>query len=219
MPGPCHPLNPWGTMMRNIFKFIRSMNFNGLTISVENEFLKVEPRSLLTDNIREEIKKYKTEIVGALLGTAADSIHGGNEIPDSSCWGCAHYDGLGSAWPGMCRHSYPSREIDTNPDNGCRFFVKAIQGCMNAWAPRITTNNLPSPVAISWLAENKKALRGHGWTMSELYRRNKSKRGLAWLGLWQRTDLEVSLLSCGVIQFYLKDREIIQTARPKKLTI
>ena len=63
--------------MQNIFKFIRSMNFKGLSLSVENGFLKVTPRSLLTDNIRAKVKKHKAEIIDALLAAVAGR----------SCWG------------------------------------------------------------------------------------------------------------------------------------
>lgn len=54
----------------------------------------------------------------------------------------------------------------------------------------------------------------HGWTATELYRRNKS-RGLSWISLWQRADLEVSLLNDGIILFSFKNGGAPQTARPR----
>lgn len=203
--------------MQNIFKLIRSMNFKGLSLSVENGFLKVEPRSLITDSIRAKVKKHRAGIISALSGTPLDPFHGGTEIPSHSCWACGHYDGRGSAWPGMCQSSYPSKEIDTNPDDGCRYFVKVGQGAMKASAPRVTRKNSLSLVAVSWLAENKKALKDYGWTMPELYRRNKWKRGIAWLKIWDKKGLSVDISPDGCMVFSFpgtNGRMIRQTARP-----
>jgi hypothetical protein len=75
-----------------------------------------------------------------------------------------------------------------------------------------------SPVALKWLRENRQALQCNGWSMAELYRRNKS-RGIAWVGLWDQTGLSVAIESGGVISFNFltaTGQRIRQTAWPKK---
>jgi hypothetical protein len=74
-----------------------------------------------------------------------------------------------------------------------------------------------SPVALSWLAENRVQLKAAGWTGRELYRRNKSK-GIAWCSLWDQPFLKVFLHDNGVMQFecVIAGKDIIQTARPMK---
>jgi hypothetical protein len=78
--------------------------------------------------------------------------------------------------------------------------------------------NRISPVALSWLAENRKALQCNCWTMAELYRRNKS-RGIAWVSLWDQPGLDVVIESSGAISFHFltaTGQKIRQTAWPKK---
>jgi hypothetical protein len=75
-----------------------------------------------------------------------------------------------------------------------------------------------SPVAVKWLAGNRQALKAAGWTMRELYRRNRSK-GLAWVSLWDQPGLSVALESGGVISFHFlttTGQKIRQTAYPRK---
>lgn len=79
---------------------------------------------------------------------------------------------------------------------------------------KLTKPKRPSRAALAWLADNKENLSRHGWTKPELYRRNKSKQGIAWLSIWEKPLMEVSLQENGVIRF--KDRDIIQTARPTR---
>jgi hypothetical protein len=72
-----------------------------------------------------------------------------------------------------------------------------------------------SPVALSWLRKNRVQLHRDGWSMAELYRRNKSG-GIAWAGLWEQPLLKAYLLDNGVIEFesVIAGKDIIQTARP-----
>ncbi|MBV5339416.1 MAG: hypothetical protein J0665_07640 [Deltaproteobacteria bacterium] len=73
-------------------------------------------------------------------------------------------------------------------------------------------------IAISWLAVNRAHLKAAGWTMRELYRRNKSK-GIAWAGLWDMPGLTVTIEGSGCISFYFQaatGQKIKQTAWPKK---
>jgi hypothetical protein len=72
-----------------------------------------------------------------------------------------------------------------------------------------------SPVALEWLREHHQALQAAGWTMRELYRRNRSK-GLAWSGIWDQPLLKVYLHDNGIIEFesVIAGKDIIQTARP-----
>lgn len=74
----------------------------------------------------------------------------------------------------------------------------------------------PSPLALEWLRVHKNVLLLAGWTAPELYRRDKS-RGLAWVSLWDKESLEVSIKEDGVIVFQFQSatkRTITQTARP-----
>jgi hypothetical protein len=72
-----------------------------------------------------------------------------------------------------------------------------------------------SPVALSWLAENKVQLRRHGWTMAELYRRNISP-GIAFSPIWEKPFLKATLLDSGAIEFEFIDggKDCINKAYP-----
>ncbi len=193
--------------MQNTYEFLRCLASLGISVSLQGNRLKVVPKELLNDEIREEIKKHRDEIVEAL------SI----VVPEQS--------------------REEAKGIDFNtvaPNSGSQLFVEPLQGTRDATRiersvvtktehvtldrARRTEVKLPSPVALAWLKKNKEALRCNGWTAAELFRRNKSKQGLAWIGIWQRIDLEPLLLAGGVIQFFLKDRGTIQTARPKDMS-
>ena len=76
-------------------------------------------------------------------------------------------------------------------------------------------NKRPSPVALSWLHEHRQRAKAAGWTMRELYRRNKSP-GICWCSLWDKPFFKAFLHDDGVIEFEFIDggRDVIQTARP-----
>jgi len=71
-----------------------------------------------------------------------------------------------------------------------------------------------SPVALSWLREQRQALKAAGWTMRELCRRNRGK-GLAWAGIWDIADMTATLQE-GMIVIDFRDggKVVRQTARP-----
>lgn len=73
------------------------------------------------------------------------------------------------------------------------------------------------PAAVAWLKAHRDELRQSGWTAPELWRRNRSI-GIAWVGLWERPGLAVSLEAGGVIAVFFESsgRTIRQTARPMK---
>ncbi|MBV5341768.1 MAG: hypothetical protein J0665_19815 [Deltaproteobacteria bacterium] len=83
-----------------------------------------------------------------------------------------------------------------------------------AFNPAKMTSQI-SPVALSWLAENRVRLKDAGWTGRELYRRNKSK-GICWCTLWSEPFIKPYLHETGVIEFecVIAGKDIIQTARP-----
>lgn len=68
-----------------------------------------------------------------------------------------------------------------------------------------------------WLNPNLSDLRAAGWTRPELFRRNRNRRGLAWLPLWADPDVTPALTAGGAVQFTIRrrDRTCIQTARPQ----
>ena len=74
-----------------------------------------------------------------------------------------------------------------------------------------------SPVALGWLCGHWPELKDAGWTSPELWRRDKS-RGLAWLLIWDRPGLDISLSNNGGIVFqYINETggAITQTAFPR----
>jgi hypothetical protein len=72
-----------------------------------------------------------------------------------------------------------------------------------------------SPVAVEWLREHRQALKAAGWTMRELYRRNRS-RGLAWARVWDKMGMTATLQGEVItITFDDNGRTIKQTARPR----
>lgn len=232
--------------MQYTFKYLRYLFSKGISVSLADGFLKVEPRALLTNEVKAELKKYKAKIVEALLSAEADKPQKNSETSTPSCWDCRYYDGRGSTWPGKCRYfellEQETREIDfnsVNPDKGCRFFLKTTQGSDTIESVKlddqslVTQTNviagnlrrpqtkLPSPVALLWLLEHREALDKAGWMRPELYRRNKSKRGIAWLELWDKPFFMAYLHDSGVIEFEcnINGRDFFQTARPQKKTI
>lgn len=265
--------------MRFTSDFLSALAHQGVSVSLVGGKIKVVPRHLVTDKVRQTILQHKPEIIKMLTSgdcpprdeqnitedTTSPAIEadpwdwlrpaselapcyaGKSETP--SCFTCAHYDGKGASWPGMC--CYPQNlgrvalEIDWNvvdPAHGC--------GCYNPDVARITARDKEfdervaqernqcldgpshddraeaqhplnresiSPVALTWLLEHRQQLKTAGWTVAEIYRRNKS-RGIAWCGLWEQPFLKVTLLESGVIEFeaVISGKDIVQTARPMK---
>ncbi|MDA3832350.1 MAG: hypothetical protein PF495_03040 [Spirochaetales bacterium] len=174
-----------------------------------------------------------------------DSQEWGNISCDHlpSCFSCHHYDGKGTAWPGMCRYfetiGESAKEIDSgvvDVDNGCKCYkARAVEPVASnthrpqrgddlRWMPPTDSSptkskakkKKPSPVAINWLKDHRQELKSKGWTMPELYRRNKSQ-GLAWVALWNKKTPEITIKTDGVIVFqYFNNarQKITQTARP-----
>ena len=70
-------------------------------------------------------------------------------------------------------------------------------------------------VALTWLNEHRTRLKAAGWTGRELYRRNKSK-GLLWMSIWGRPNLQISITPHGIIEFWFAEHRkmVRQTARP-----
>jgi len=102
----------------------------------------------------------------------------------------------------------------------CASLLLEKQGKMDHVAaskkPCRKVKSLPSPVALAWLHEHRQALDVAGWTRSELYRRNKSNRGIAWYLIWDKPFLLAYLHESGVIEFEFSDggRDVFQTAHP-----
>ncbi len=72
--------------------------------------------------------------------------------------------------------------------------------------------------AVKWLKENRAALRAQGWTPQELYRANRSKKGIVFLRLWNNDSLDVSIGKGGRIVFSFTNgtgQIITQTAAPQ----
>jgi len=68
------------------------------------------------------------------------------------------------------------------------------------------------------LNDHKDVLRLAGWTARELYRRDKSK-GLAWVAIWDKEALKITVNDDGVIAFLFQsatNQAVTQTARPIK---
>jgi len=156
------------------------------------------------------------------------------------CFDCGYYDGKGSAWPGVCRYfetvGQTAKEIDFNkvdPLHGCGFYAvrqNTHDFCFNdspfeesgspscddkPVARPITCREKISPVALEWLREQRQALKVAGWTMAELYRRNKS-RGIAWARVWDKMGMTATLQGEVItITFDDNGRTIKQTARPR----
>jgi len=118
--------------MQNTFEIIQGLKKQGIFLSLFQGRLKVEPKALITDDIRAAIKSHRDGITQALQKTLP-----GESLPVPSCWTCRHFDGSSFSWPGMCRYFGgvdSLKEIDTSlvdPDKGCRFYLpqkKPING-------------------------------------------------------------------------------------------
>jgi hypothetical protein len=221
--------------MQNTSDFIKSLLGDGITVSLVDGLLKVEPKSLITEEIRTGIKKHKVMLIEALR-------HGRRAAKKNSCWTCCHYEEGGASWPGMCRYferlGHEAKESDfksVDSDQGCRFFLDSLQAAGMAQStndqaqgtpttqsqPQKTAGRnvkLPSPVALSWLLEHRQALDDAGWTREELYSRKKYQTGIVWFGLWEEAFSMAYLHEDGTIEFEcsMNGRDFFQTARPKK---
>jgi hypothetical protein len=139
--------------MQSTSELLTALSGQGITVSlVGGDKLKVEPRRLITDEVKGFIGQHKTEIIEALStcaqkgGGHVEPVNGEvNTIPVSvhpptvaeqsapnsrGCFQCGHYDGIGAAWPGMCRFfetiGDSAKEIDFNvvdPLTGCKCFM------------------------------------------------------------------------------------------------
>jgi len=251
--------------MQSTSELFTALSGQGITISLVGDKLKVEPRKLVTEEVKEIVAQHKAEIIESLrLAAVMIPAAEGNPwdwvrpISDRqpcyagkdqgpSCFSCKSYDGKGSSWPGLCR--YPESmgrvalEIDWNvvdPGHGCGCYepdAKRIAArdkkpgfCFNdSWGEKssgspscddkpvvrpIPCREKISPVALSWLREQRQALKAAGWTMRELCRRNRGK-GLAWAGIWDIADMTATLQE-GMIVIDFRDggKVVRQTARP-----
>lgn len=68
----------------------------------------------------------------------------------------------------------------------------------------------------TWLRPLLSELTQAGWSRPELFRRNRARRGIAWLPLWADKDVTANLTAEGFIRFTIArgDRTCMQTSRP-----
>ena len=80
-------------------------------------------------------------------------------------------------------------------------------------------NRQPSPIALEWLLEHRRALLDAGWTLSELFDRRRYRQGLAFLGLWEEAFSQAYLHENGEIEFELSrhGRDYFQRSRPRAM--
>jgi len=116
--------------MQSTSKLLLALSRQGVTVSLVGGKLKVEPRLLITDEVKKDIGRHKAEIIATLTdGMGCQSTP--PSTPDSQgCFECSYYDGKGTGWPGMCRYfetiGKPTKEIDFNvvdPLSGCKCFL------------------------------------------------------------------------------------------------
>lgn len=82
---------------------------------------------------------------------------------------------------------------------------------------QVSPSDLVAFVAgFTWLLPRLSALTLTGWTRPELFRRNRARRGIAWLALWADKDASAHLAADGCIRFTITrgGRTCTQTARP-----
>lgn len=82
---------------------------------------------------------------------------------------------------------------------------------------RMAPSDLVAFVAgFAWLLPRLSALTLAGWTRPELFRRNRARRGIAWLALWADKAATADLTAEGCIRFTITrgGRACTQTARP-----
>jgi hypothetical protein len=82
---------------------------------------------------------------------------------------------------------------------------------------QVSPSDLVAFVAgFTWLLPRLSALTLAGWTRPELFRRNRARRGIAWLARWADKDASAHLAADGCIRFTIArgGRTCTQTARP-----
>lgn len=139
--------------MQSTCELLSALSLQGISITLVGDKLKVEPKRLISDEVKRQVGQHRAEIVSALTGgPAKDSTyakkgagqiesetisplleHSRHESPvpkTRGCFQCGHYDGKGATWPGTCRYfetiGEPAKEIDFNvvdPLHGCKCFA------------------------------------------------------------------------------------------------
>ncbi|MFH2122522.1 MAG: hypothetical protein ABIJ50_03420 [Pseudomonadota bacterium] len=179
----------------------------------------------------------KPALIQARMSPASETEKENRDSPvpkNGGCFSCGHYDGQGTAWPGMCRYfetiGESAKEIDFNVVDvvhGCHCYTlrqntpelvsntdrQKLRGDDPDWitpamyqrqTTRARDKRRISPVALQWLREHRQELKAAGWTAKELYRRNKAE-GICWSGIWDKPFFKAYLLEKGVIEFEFVD--------------
>jgi len=234
--------------MLNTSEFLNSLSRIGLSISLANDRLKITPVDLLTDEIRNGIKEHKAEIMAALSDSARqhNPVDPGRMWAPNNPFVCEC--GFKTGWlrdgkplcpacdgkpPAGMPEGPRLNDVDpgipsTGPclicgvpldQDGAECWHRAFHLRTTTPAPPKPRNVGISPIALSWLRENRAELKQYGWTMAELYRRNKS-RGIVWVKLWSMPGLSVAIEGTGCISFQFvtaTGQKIRQTAWPKRI--
>ncbi len=186
--------------MQKSFEVLTQLQSIGLIFSVVGPGgLKVEPKDKITDHARVLIRAHKEDIVTHLNLSAkkSEGQRGGHAAGD-------HAEALrGARLTDLKKPALPQA-------GGAEL---SVTGQTSATAGK---QGKPPAVAKIWLIKHRQELKVFGWSAGELWRRNKSKRGLAWMLVWKRPGLQVDLTTDGVIQFIFPSTRgtVKQTARP-----
>lgn len=169
----------------------------------------------LDNNTRPLVKKHRAEIISLL---ALQEQKGGipvvpEVIPCSICGGRDFIHGnKGGYFCKVCQPGIVGKPVRA----GGNRTETEIQD--DGAGRRIREPLPPSFIkAAKWLLEHRQQLYQHGWTPGQLFRRNRSC-GLAWVYIWGKPDLEVSISESGAIKFTFSNtagRIIQQTAIPR----
>lgn len=181
--------------MQNTSKLLSSLSDKGISVSLADGRLKVVPKELLTDEIREQVKSQRQQLIAVLLSVGQ---HESSETMAQVVSGVT-----------------PREKDDLCGDDP--EWVR-LDDVSELAVKRITTKHKPSLVAVEWLKAHRKQLCACGWTGRELYRHNKSI-GLMWMKIWEQPSLEISIQDNGVVVIQFQSatgQPIKQTARPMK---
>ena len=181
--------------MQNTSKLLTSLSDKGISVSLADGWLKVVPKKLLTNEIREEVKSQRQQLITFLLsagqlGTIETIAQVVSEVAPQE-----KDDLRGNDPEGIQINDAPGQVVE-----------------------KIIPWRKPSLVAMDWLNTHRNQLCACGWTSRELYRRNKSI-GLMWMKIWEQPSLGITIQNNGVTLFQFQTetgQPITQTARPIK---
>jgi len=204
---------------------IEALHHAGVTVVTINDgsFIKLTPGRLVTPDLATMVRAYKLELLEELRQQTMGEDENQKAAPVEPllklCCICGGVDFIHGHKGGFfCCECQPDAHPGERVKAGGRIATRAGNDSNDGNTPKGLAKKDTIPAnAVEWLRKHRAELKAAGWKPAEIYRRNRS-RGIAWLFLWGKRDVQVTMQHDGSIAFSFTDtlgRVIRQVARPK----